>query len=157
MASTKRASPGSRRSSRLALVYSGPAGSRPARTDMWGALSSQPQELSWIHCTPTRATLIVQIRILQQGPKGERTSSGLPFPGNPNLLSRENSNFFMTQLLWLWNELANPDHLVRVNVSNIYPHVVITMAVMFWVVTMCQALCWATSHILVLTTCVHAC
>lgn len=34
MASTKRASPGSRRSSRLALVYSGPAGSRPARTDM---------------------------------------------------------------------------------------------------------------------------
>lgn len=36
MASTKRASPESRRSSRLALVYSGPAGSRPGRTHMSG-------------------------------------------------------------------------------------------------------------------------
>lgn len=43
---------------RLALVYSGPAGSRPARTNMSRGLSSQPQGLSsWIHCTPTQATL----------------------------------------------------------------------------------------------------
>lgn len=61
MASTKRASPGSRRSSRLALVYSGPAGSRPARTD-WckDTLSSQPQEPSQVHCTPTLEALPVQ-------------------------------------------------------------------------------------------------
>lgn len=86
MASTKRASPGSRRSSRLALVYSGPAGSRPARTD-WceGSLSSQPQEPSQIHCTPTLEALPVQ-----NSPKRAqrwRISSRPPYLGTPILLS----------------------------------------------------------------------
>lgn len=84
IASTKRASPASRRSSRLALVYSGPAGSRPARTD-WcqGILSSQPQESSWTHHTPTLAVLPGQSPP-KQGPKGRELARD---PETPTLLS----------------------------------------------------------------------
>lgn len=57
MASTNRASPASKRSSRLALVYSGPAGSRPITTDYYQAplpLSSQKHHGCTL-CLPQRS------------------------------------------------------------------------------------------------------
>lgn len=63
MASTNRASPASKRSSRLALVYSGPAGSRPVRTDYsQDPRPSQLPETPRTHTVPSPAIPPVQLR-----------------------------------------------------------------------------------------------
>jgi hypothetical protein len=84
MASTNRASPASKRSSRLALVYSGPAGSRPVRTDYsQDPRPSQLPETPRTHTVPSPAIPPVQLRASSNQDQGLEEPAQNHFnPGN---------------------------------------------------------------------------